>query len=370
MRHDGRDMKEAEYQTGYAKYQQYSEATRQWIAKVQADGLNNRMIDEGHTAWQGKPMKEWVSALYADANVLPTNATLYRWQNIPPNMLKQIATAEPGLVFQSLGGFCTSQSPTATSNFGPHQLKIRVAEGAKALHSHGSGKHQSEKVITTLPGQRYVLLGKKTEAEWELGNRTPDAPAGRKLHRLRSCILTRHMGTQAMANQRKNTDPRISEISKPQGMTFFAEPTPDSMMYLGSPSDVEEILRGFAASVHKIGSDRVNRKISGDEGFQRLNDLSKEYQAIFYGQRPDRYRAMPFNSPEGLGAFINKRLGLNGPKDLAAYTLLMSTANQILDAYHAYLTDELSDDDVQFRIEAAVDDAKRILLGLPPIPDD
>ena len=119
-----------------------------------------------------------------------------------------------------------------------------------------------------------------------------------------------------------------------------------------------------------MGSDRVNGKISGDEAFQRLHDLCMEYQAIFYGQRPDRYRAMPFNSPEGLGAFIIQRLGMKAPKEQAAYTLLMSTANQILEAYHAYLTDALADDDVQFRIEAAIEDAQRILLGLPPHPDD
>jgi hypothetical protein len=65
MRHDGRGMTEAEYQTGYAKYQQYSEATKEWIAKVQADGLNNLMIDEGQKTWQGKPMKEWVSCEFS-----------------------------------------------------------------------------------------------------------------------------------------------------------------------------------------------------------------------------------------------------------------------------------------------------------------
>ncbi|CAB5220362.1 Nudix_Hydrolase domain containing protein [uncultured Caudovirales phage] len=156
-----RDMTEAEYKTGYAKYKKYGDMTKKWISSVQSTGHINRAIDDGVKSYGGMDIKAMTKQIYADANPMPAGSTLYRWQEMPAGMLKQVESAEPGLVFQSLGGFCTSQSETATQHFGTHKLTIRVAPGAKAIHSHGSGSMQTEKEITTIPGQRYVLLSKK-----------------------------------------------------------------------------------------------------------------------------------------------------------------------------------------------------------------
>lgn len=164
----------------------------------------------------------------------------------------------------------------------------------------------------------------------------------------------------------QSTPERIKEVGSPQGFTFFAERTPDDKPYLGSQTDVSEAVRSFCMGAYEIRSKAGQGEISGEEALKRLNALADEYAAIFYGKKPDRYRAMPFNSPEGLGNFINQRLGMSDPAETAAHTLFMSTANQILAAYEGHQTGALGDDDVRFQIEAAIDDATSILLGLPP----
>lgn len=155
-----RDMTTAEYNKGKQFYQNYSSLTKQWISKVQGSGQINRAIDDGAKTYAGLDLKAVTKAIYKDANELPAGSTIYRHFNMPSGMLKQIDSAPEGLVFQSLGGFCCSAHPTKTTGFGPNTLSIRVAAGAKAVHSHGSGQFANEMEITTIPGQRYVLLSK------------------------------------------------------------------------------------------------------------------------------------------------------------------------------------------------------------------
>ena len=76
-------------------------------------------------------------------------------------MVDKIMSAPDGTVFQATGPMCTSMSPTATSHFGPHRIKIIYAKGAKAVESFGSGKFAGEKEVTTLPNSRFVILKKE-----------------------------------------------------------------------------------------------------------------------------------------------------------------------------------------------------------------
>ncbi|CAB4123850.1 Nudix_Hydrolase domain containing protein [uncultured Caudovirales phage] len=146
---------------GKKAFGSYSAKTKQWVQFVQSSGAINRAYDEGKTTYNGIDLKETAKALYADATPLPAGAILHRWQKMPPGMVKQIESAEPGLVFQSGGGWCTSIHPTNTSHFGNHKITMIAAPGAKAIHSHGSGGYSSEEEITTLPGQRFVVTSKK-----------------------------------------------------------------------------------------------------------------------------------------------------------------------------------------------------------------
>ena len=164
-----KDLTPQEYSAGKAAYQGYSALTKKWVSAVQSSGQINRAIDEGKTTYGDLNLKEVTKAIYKDATPVSAGSTLYRWQNMPKGMLKQLEQAQPGLVFQSQGGMCTSKSATATKHFGQHRMVIRAAPGSKMIHSHGSGGFASEQELTTIPGQRFVLLSKKfVDNRWDI----------------------------------------------------------------------------------------------------------------------------------------------------------------------------------------------------------
>jgi hypothetical protein len=159
---------------------------------------------------------------------------------------------------------------------------------------------------------------------------------------------------------------RIKNIGEPVGFTFFAEPTPSEARYLGNPDDVSAIVRDFCVATYEIRSKVTQATLTGDEALAQLEALAHRYAGIFYGKEPGQYRSMPFNSPQMLGDFIVKRLGLEEPLEQAGYVLFMNTANQILEAYAGHQSGAMDDETVQFRTEAAIEDTTGILLGLPP----
>lgn len=154
-------MTPAQKSAGAGAYQKYSPTTKGYISSVQSSGAINRAIDEGKSSFDGTDLKPMVKAIYKDATPLPEGSKLTRWQSIPANMAKQIGLAPVGLAFQTQGGVCSSINEVSTKGFGNHRLNIIAGAGAKALHSHGSGSFTNEAEVTILPGQRFVLLGKK-----------------------------------------------------------------------------------------------------------------------------------------------------------------------------------------------------------------
>lgn len=140
-------------------------------------------------------------------------------------------------------------------------------------------------------------------------------------------------------------------------------------LYLGDPDAVSEIVRGFCSQVHTIAQDADADVTTPGEAFDRLDALAGKYADIFYG-KDGSYIALPFNSPLILGKFINQRLGMDEPVDQAAHTLLMNCANQILEARHNHQSGLSDDETTRFQIEAAIEDASHILLGLPPATAD
>lgn len=167
-------------------------------------------------------------------------------------------------------------------------------------------------------------------------------------------------------------DPRVAEqerikaLGEPVGFSFFEEPTAPDGRYLGSPDDVAAIVREFCVGAYEIRSKVTMGTLNSNAALEQLEALAHRYAGIFYGKEPKQYRAMPFNSPDMLGDFIVKRLGLSEPVEQAGYVLFMNTANQILEAYAGHQAGTMDDATVQWRMDAAVEDTASILLGLPP----
>lgn len=156
------DYSTAAIQAGYAKFKQASKLAKHFILSVQASGSYNDLFRDGKKVdGAGHKLADVAKAAMEHATTMPAGTSLYRWQNMPDDMVKKIMSAPDGTVFQATGPMCTSYHPTATSGFGQHRVVIRYAEGAKAVESFGSGGFSGEKEVTTLPNARFVILSKK-----------------------------------------------------------------------------------------------------------------------------------------------------------------------------------------------------------------
>lgn len=153
------------------KHAKASKLAKHFISSVQASGSYNDLFRDGKTHdHNGNDLKDVAKAALAHATERPEGTALYRWQKMSPQMLQHIMAAKDGTVFQATGPMCTSYSPTATTGFGTHRVKILYAKGAKAVESFASGAFAGEKEVTTLPNSRFVILSKKMVPDSEHGN--------------------------------------------------------------------------------------------------------------------------------------------------------------------------------------------------------
>lgn len=146
----------------YTKFTEASKLAKHFVHSVQASGSYNDLFREGKEFdHAGNKLSDVAKAAAEFATEQPEGTAVYRWQHMTKDMVDKIMSAPDGTVFQATGPMCTSMSPTATSHFGPHRIKIVYAKGAKAVESFGSGKFAGEKEVTTLPNSRFVILKKE-----------------------------------------------------------------------------------------------------------------------------------------------------------------------------------------------------------------
>lgn len=135
---------------------------RAFINGIQSSGTYNDNFRDGKMVTSnGHDARQMVLAVHEYAQEKPEGFELYKWIQLSPAMLQQLHGCPEGTVFQNPGSMCCSTGANATSGFGTHRMRIRYAAGAKAVDSFGSGNYQGEKEITTLPGQRFVILSCK-----------------------------------------------------------------------------------------------------------------------------------------------------------------------------------------------------------------
>lgn len=145
-------------------YAGLTDKVKSWLGSVQSAGNNNQPYRDGsETDYQGRNTRDVLEGAYSGALEFPEGTTIRKWITLPADMEKQIAASPEGHVFQNPGSMCCSMSDKweggLGSGFGNHLLTIRYAKGAKALPTAGSGAFGQEQEITTLPGQRFMLLG-------------------------------------------------------------------------------------------------------------------------------------------------------------------------------------------------------------------
>jgi hypothetical protein len=132
---------------------------KRFINGIQSSGSYNDNFRDGlMVTSDGRDATGMVLDAYSFATEKPEGFEIYKWINFSGDMKQQMLKAQPGTVFQNPGSMCCSYVPNGTSGFGADRIRIRYAKGAKAVDSFGSGSFSSEKEITTLPGQRFVIM--------------------------------------------------------------------------------------------------------------------------------------------------------------------------------------------------------------------
>lgn len=152
-----------------AAWHKVGSVTKAFIAEVQKSGWINHVFSEGKSkisaqghggSYDGGP-GGLAAAAYKDAVELEEGTRLTRWMQMPAAMMEQLLKEKPGLIFQNTDSMCTSMSPDwgKSAHFGSGAvLNIIYGKGAKALHSFATGNYSGEQEITTLMGQRFMLL--------------------------------------------------------------------------------------------------------------------------------------------------------------------------------------------------------------------
>jgi len=154
-------------QEAKAKHSSLSAAVRGYISSVQSSGSINHSWSQGKTTVQsgGKAVgiQGLTAKIYAEAQELPEGTTLIRGMSDTSSgksMCNQLLACAPGTVIQNTDSMCASYNESHSWG-GDVQMTIRCAKGCKATLSFASGSFSGEHEITTLPGQRYVVLSTK-----------------------------------------------------------------------------------------------------------------------------------------------------------------------------------------------------------------
>ncbi|WP_295442996.1 hypothetical protein [uncultured Thiodictyon sp.] len=152
-------------------YAALSSKVTAYVAQVQADGLVNHVwsfnTQPSHYGVPGG--KQALAAdLYAQSVELEEGTQLWRWLNDTSAghaMSQKLLACEPGDVLQNTDSMCTSVKEEwgNAPHFGHDiRMRMRCLKGARVTPTMGSGQFVSlEAELTTLPGQRFVVLGVK-----------------------------------------------------------------------------------------------------------------------------------------------------------------------------------------------------------------
>lgn len=134
---------------------------------------------------------------------------------------------------------------------------------------------------------------------------------------------------------------------------------------LTSPSVAESVVREFLGKVIDLRAAYNGDKITGEQALEKLKEYAQAFANIFMG-KGSGYAKTEWNTPERLGAHLAAAIDDDETKDTAAYAFFLHLATSLTEnTIIPHENDELDEDDAKFRIDAQVDDALTLLLGLP-----
>lgn len=137
---------------------------KKWMAAVKGSGSYNVPYREGKEIDNsGLNARDVLTDAYAHAVEFEEGTRITKDITFPDAMMKQMMALAPGHVFQNPGSMCCSLKENWSWSGTNAKLHIVYAKGAKALYNIGIGNHNGEGEITTIPGQRFMLIKMETK---------------------------------------------------------------------------------------------------------------------------------------------------------------------------------------------------------------
>lgn len=148
---------------GVASNQDIPPILRTWMKAVKSSGSANQPYRDGKEIDNsGNRTRDVLAAAYKHSVEFDEGTRFTKGISIPDAMMKQLLDLQPGHVFQNPGSMCTSMKE-GWSWSGDTVLDIVAAKGARGLYNLGIHKnYDGEDEMTTVPGQRFMLLESDT----------------------------------------------------------------------------------------------------------------------------------------------------------------------------------------------------------------
>lgn len=170
------------------------------------------------------------------------------------------------------------------------------------------------------------------------------------------------MATQPPAED--DPEQPVEYVSRDTGTSIFDDVNATAPS-LGDMQVVTSLVQQFLADVAETRRAYNAAEIDHEAAIDKTLSLQREYAAIFRGERPEFYATF-WNTGGQLASHIMSTLGKPDDVDDPIEGYFACIAVLLLKVMVQHENGSMTDDTVQFQIEAAIDGAVRILLGLPP----
>jgi hypothetical protein len=134
---------------------------------------------------------------------------------------------------------------------------------------------------------------------------------------------------------------------------------------LTSPSVAEALIRQYLGAIIALRADYNADKIAGEVALEKIKEQARAHASIFMGGSSD-YAKSAWNTPDRLGAHLAAAIDDGESNETAANAYFLYLAKSLTEGtIIPHEAGEIEDSDAIFRMDALVEDALILLLGMP-----
>ena len=137
---------------------------------------------------------------------------------------------------------------------------------------------------------------------------------------------------------------------------------------LGNPETAKQLIYGFLSAVNDTNTAFIAGKIDGAAAQEQVVRLADNLADTFLGKNA-AYQGDAWFSDDGLGAAMASAAGSGFDPGQATAAFALGLADQLLALGSRFQADEVTEDDIQFQIDAIAENGLQGFLGLPTEDD-